>query len=150
MKTLIEDEFFIRNVIESIDNAVDAKDWAKARSFFTENIYVDFSSLAGGSAVEITSDQLIAAWEKNLYAGKKSFHLRGNHQITINGNTASDYSKAYAINAIDKGPVTGIWEIWGDYVYTLLKESDGWKVTGMTLLVVETRGDDKIRTYLEE
>ena len=148
MKTNREDEYLIRTVIDSIDNAVDAKDWARARSFFTQRIYTDFSSLGGGPAAEISSDGLISGWEQNLYADKKTFHLRANHAITIEGDTASDFSKAYAINSIDEGPVTGIWEIWGNYIYTLVRKNDSWKVTGMSLYVIQTRGDDKIRTYV--
>ncbi len=52
-------EWQIMNVIDGIDNAVDAKDWARARSFFTGIIYVDFSSLGGGNPSEMPADNLI-------------------------------------------------------------------------------------------
>jgi hypothetical protein len=141
-------EWQIMTVIDAIDNAVDAKDWAQARSYFTDIIYVDFSSLGGGKPAEIQADDLIAAWQTNLYAGKQSFHLRGSHAISINGETATDYSKGYAINTIDEGPVTGIWEIWANYSYTLVRAGDDWKVTGMSVYKVQTRGDDRIRAYV--
>jgi len=143
-------EWQIMNIIDGIDNAVDAKDWARARSFFTEIIYVDFSSLGGGNPTEMPADDLIGGWQRNLYAGKQSFHLRGNHMININGETATDYSKAYAFNAIDEGPVTGIWEIWANYSYTLVRADNDWKVTGMSVYKVQTRGDDNIRAYEPE
>jgi hypothetical protein len=143
-------EWQIMNVIDGIDNAVDAKDWTRARSFFTEIIYVDFSSLGGGNPAEMPADNLIDGWQRNLYAGKQSFHLRGNHMININGEAATDYSKAYAINSIDEGPVTGIWEIWANYSYTLVRADDDWKVTGMSVYKVQTRGDERIRTYVPE
>ena len=44
----IVDEWEIRHVVDEIDNAVDAKDWTKCRSYFLNEIYADFSSLAGG------------------------------------------------------------------------------------------------------
>lgn len=115
---------------------------------FTKKINVDFTSLTGGKPAQIMADELVGNWQKNLYAEKKSYHLRGNHRITVNSNRAEAFSKAYAINSIEKGAVSGIWEIWGDYENTLEKTGGGWKVSGMTLKVVRTRGDDKIRTYL--
>lgn len=148
MQTLAE--WQIINIIDGIDNAVDAKDWVKARSYFTEIIYVDFSSLGGGNPAEIQSDDLISAWQKNLYAGKKSFHLRSNHTVEVHEQTATDFSKAYAINSIDNGPVKGIWKIWANYAYTLVKQENEWKVTGMSLYVIQTRGNDAVRTYLPE
>lgn len=149
MKETILTQFQIQHVIDALDNAVDNKDWAKARTYFTERIYTDFSTLNGGEPAEMPADQLIQAWEKDLYVDKKTCHIRGNHETTlIDENTASDFSKAYAINAIDKGEVTGIWEVWGNYIYTLMKEGEDWKITGMSLYVIETRGDDAIRTYV--
>ncbi|WP_394347965.1 hypothetical protein [Ilyomonas limi] len=51
----------------------------------------------------------------------------------MNGETATDYSKSYAINTIDGGPVAGIWEIWANYSYTLVRAGNDWKVTGMSV-----------------
>lgn len=150
MKHVMEEEWQIQKIIDGIDNAVDAKDWGKTQSYFAHTIQVDFGTLGDGRSHEMPSADLIAAWSQNLYAGKKSFHLRGNHHIEINDNLASAFSKGYAFNAIDEGAVTGIWEVWGNYIYTLMKESDGWKVTSMTLQVIQTRGDDHIRTYMPE
>ncbi len=70
--------------------------------------------------------------------------------ININGEAATDYSKAYAINSIDEGPVTGIWEIWANYSYTLVRADNEWKVTGMSVYKIQTRGDDRIRTYVPD
>lgn len=147
-QNVLADETAIRSAIEEIDNAIDAKDWALARTCFAEKINIDFTSLDGGEPAQTTADALVDGWQESLYAEKKSFHLRGNHRIAVSGNQAKVSSKAYAVNAIDEGAVSGIWEVWGDYEHTLEKTPDGWKVTGMTLKVVKTRGDDRIRTYL--
>jgi len=144
------DETAIRFVVDEIDNAVDAKDWAKARTFFSDRVNTDFTSLAGGKPAQITADELVGGWRTNLYADKKSFHLRGNHRIQINGKRAEAFSKAYAFNLLEKGKVTGLWEIWGNYTHTLERTKDGWKVSGMTLNVIHKRGDDNVRTFVPE
>ncbi len=66
----LADEMEIRRVVDEIDNAVDAKDWAKARTFFADKVAVDFTSLAGGKPAQITADELVGGWRTNLYADK--------------------------------------------------------------------------------
>ncbi|MDQ3747550.1 MAG: nuclear transport factor 2 family protein [Acidobacteriota bacterium] len=144
----LADEMEIRRVVDEIDNAVDEKNWVRARTFFADMVTVDFTSLAGGKPAQITADELIGGWRTNLYSEKKSFHQRGNHRIEIDGKKAEVFSKGYAFNLIEKGKVKGLWEVWGNYTHTLEKTDNGWKVSGMTLTVAHTRGDDRVRTYL--
>lgn len=63
--------------------------------FFTEKINVDFTSMAGGKPAQMTAEEHVSGWQKNLYAEKKSYHLRGNQRITVSGNRAGAFSKAY-------------------------------------------------------
>ncbi len=144
----LADEMEIRRVVDEIDNAVDAKDWVRTRTFFADKVAVDFTSLAGGEPAQITGDVLVNGWRTNLYSEKKSFHQRGNHRIEINDDKAEVFSKGYAFNLIEKGKVKGLWEVWGNYTHTLEKTDNGWKVSGMTLTVAHTRGDDRVRTFL--
>ena len=144
----IADELEIRRIVDEIDNACDAKDWAKCREFFAPEVDIDFTSLAGGEPSRVKAEDLISAWEKNLYADKKSFHMRSNHRIEINQTSAEAFSKGYAFNLLENGEAAGLWEVWGEYVHRLERTDDGWKVSGMTLNVTHTRGDDRVRTYL--
>ena len=43
------DEAEIRRVVDGIDLAANAKDWALCRSYFTGEIFADFTSLASGN-----------------------------------------------------------------------------------------------------
>jgi hypothetical protein len=146
----IADEAEIRRVVDEIDNACDAKDWTKCRSFFADEIEVDFTSLAGGEPSRMKADDLIGAWNANLFAEKKSFHMRSNHRIEIEGNRAEVYSKGYAFNLLESGEVRGLWEVWGEYFHALEKTENEWKVSGMTLKVTHKRGDDRVRAFLPE
>jgi hypothetical protein len=143
----IADEAEIRRVVDEIDNACDAKDWTKCRSFFADEVDVDFTSLAGGEASRMKADDLIGAWETNLFAEKKSFHMRSNHQIEIEGTRAEVFSKGYAFNLLESGEAAGFWEVWGEYAHTLEKTENGWKVSGMILNVTHKRGDDRVREF---
>ena len=90
---LLTDIAEIIRVVDEIDNTVDAKDWTACRGYFLDEIYVDFTSLAGGSPGRIAADDLVGAWSTNLYSDKSSFHMRSNHEVTLEGDRAEVTSK---------------------------------------------------------
>jgi hypothetical protein len=144
------DEAAIRLATDEIDNSCDAKDWEKCRSFFADEVEVDFTSLAGGEPARIAADALIGGWKTNLFAQKKTYHQRGNHRIEIDGETATVFSKAYAFNLLESGEVTGLWEVWGNYTHRFNRTADGWLCTAMKLEVIHQRGDDRVRSFIPE
>jgi hypothetical protein len=110
---LLTDRAEVIRVVDEIDNTVDAKDWPACRSSFLEEIYVDFTSLAGGSPGRMAADDLVGAWSTNLYADKPSFHMRTNHRVTIDGDRAEVVSKGYALNILRRHTGSDLWEVWG-------------------------------------
>ena len=148
----LADEAEIRRVIDEIDRTVDEKDWAKCQSYFAEDIDVDFTSLAGGKPARIKSAELVGGWRTNLYAEKKSQHMRSNYRFNVTGDRAEVFSKGYALNILPMKTGGDLWEVWGDYRHTLERSSSGntWKVTGMTLAVAHARGNEKVRDFVPQ
>ena len=146
----ISDRTEIVLVVDEIDNAVDAKDWQRCRSYFTDEIYADFTSLAGGSPGNMAADDLVGAWATNLYADKLSHHMRTNHRVTIDGDRAEVFSKGYALNILHRPIGSDLWEVWGNYIHTLERTGEGWKCSGMTFVVTHARGNEMARDYLPE
>jgi outer membrane protein assembly factor BamB len=142
------DQDGIRRVVDEIDNAVDAKDWGLCRSYFLDEIYADFTSLAGGESGRIPADDLVGAWKTNLHPDKKSHHMRSNHRITVDGDRAESFSKGYALNILDRPTGSDLWEVWGNYVHTLERVSEGWKCSGMTFVVTHARGNEAARDFV--
>ena len=138
------DELNIQRIPTEIEVAVDSKNWVHARSFFTDQIRVDFSSLSGQPPATIAADDLIAAWSGNLGPNKQSRHQRGHGLITLDGDRASIYSQGYAWNRME-GNGDPLWEVWGNYTHTLKRTPDGWKVTGMTFEMTHERGNLWVR-----
>ncbi|MEL7115923.1 MAG: nuclear transport factor 2 family protein, partial [Pseudomonadota bacterium] len=138
-------------IADTIDAAVDAKDWPLARAQFTETITVDFTSLVGGEPATIPADGLIAGWSGNLSGEKESFHLRGNHRITFtSADAAVMQSHGYAWNKMPSGdlPENGgeaLWEVWGTYIHGFERTDAGWKVNAMTFTATAERGSDYVR-----
>lgn len=149
-ETLVDRAEMIR-IADAIDAAVDAKDWTAARTLFTDEVTVDFTSLIGGEPATIPADGLIAGWSANLTEEKESFHLRGNHRITFDGpDAAVMVSHGYAWNRMDTGALTenggeALWEVWGSYEHGFERTEAGWRVNGMTFTATAERGSDFVR-----
>lgn len=149
MTSHLADEREIIRVVDEIDNTVDAKNWAACRSHFTDEIDVDFSSLAGGKPARIKADQLVGGWQRSLYADKKSHHMRTNHRVSVNGDRATVFSKGYAFNLLPHQKTgSDLWEVWGDYQHAMERGPQGWKCAGMTLVVTHARGNEKARDFV--
>lgn len=146
----IVDEHEIVRAIAGIAIAVDGKDWDAVTSFFTEQIHVDFTSLAGGEPGMIASRDLAAGWSVALFDGKPSYHMYGNHRVSIQGDSAEVLSKGYAFNYLPIAAPDDLWEVWGDYVHTLQRIDGRWMVSGMTFRALYRRGNDEVRTYVPE
>jgi hypothetical protein len=127
---------------------VDAKDWPLYRSPFTEKIYADFTSLAGGEPGRIPADGLVGARRTNLHADKKSHHMRSNHSITLDGDRAEVFSKGYALNILERLTGSDFWEVWGNYTHTLERSPGGWKCSGMTFGVTHDWGNEMARDFV--
>ena len=150
METLVDHAEMVR-VADAIDAAVDAKDWVLARSLFTDEIRVDFTSLIGGEPATIPAAALIAGWSENLTAEKESFHLRGNHRITFEvDGSATMVSHGYAWNKMERGALAenggnALWEVWGTYEHSFVQTDAGWRVDGMSFFAKAERGNEFVR-----
>ncbi|WP_299690784.1 nuclear transport factor 2 family protein [uncultured Tateyamaria sp.] len=150
VETLVAQAEMVR-IADALDAAVDDKDWDRARSFFTDIIDVDFTSLVGGAPATIPADALIAGWSANLTADKTSFHLRGNHRVTFDDDsTATMLSHGYAWNRMERGALKAnggeaLWEVWGTYVHGFVQTDAGWKVDAMTFTATAQRGNAFVR-----
>ena len=144
------DEAEIRRVVDGIDLATDAKDWEICREYFTDEIFADFTSLAGGEPTRMPADDLVGAWKTNLYADKLSHHMRTNHRISLQGDQAEVFSKGYALNILKRDAGSDLWEVWGEYVHTLERTPEGWRCSGMTFNVTHARGNEMARLFMPD
>jgi ketosteroid isomerase-like protein len=134
----------IVRIVDAIDRATDARDWPLVRSFFADRLRADFASLTGEPAAEIAADDLVGGWAANLRGPKTSQHLRGNHQVALDGDRATCVSAAHAWNRME-GNGDPLWEVWGTYTHSLSRTAAGWRVDGMALEVTHQRGSPWVR-----
>lgn len=143
----IADELELMRVPTEIEIAVDRKDWARARSFFADQVRVDFTSLVGGQPATIPSDALMQGWSANLRGDKASLHIRGHALVTVSGDRATVHSNGYAWNRKPGAPDGSgdLWEVWGNYTHELQRTPQGWRVVGFTFTMTHERGSMWVR-----
>lgn len=144
----LSDRLKLAEIATQIEQAVDRKDWQRARSFFADQVRVDFTSLIGGEPATIPAQALVDGWAANLKGNKESLHMRGTPIITINGQSATAISNGYAYNKMSGAPDGSgdLWEVWGNYTHTFTRTNAGWKVSGFTFDKTHERGSSWVKS----
>lgn len=143
----LADRIAIIELVDNIFDSVDAKDWETAEALFTEKVRADFTSLAGGEAVELTNAELVGGWRAGMHAKKSSFHFAGHYNVAVADDEASVKIKGYTYNVLDESLGGAMWEVWGHYEFNVRRGVDGWKVAAMKHVALNTRGDIAVRTH---
>jgi hypothetical protein len=139
----------LRRLADELFIATDLKDWAAVRSLFVDgSIEVDMSSLAGGTTVQMTADQLVDGFRVGLHPEKVSHHLAANYRVRVEGDRAELWAHGYAWNRVPSLPAgRDLWETWGNYRLTYRRQAHGWRLDGFRYYSKLTRGDDGVRTH---
>lgn len=117
--------------------AADARDWSLCRSTFANEVYVDYTSLAGGEPATIPADALIASWEGLLPGFTATQHLLGSHVVDIQGDTAQCESHFQATHVLDDE----LWTLGGKYHFRLQHRADTWQISAITMIALWSVGD---------
>lgn len=147
---LVDDRIAITNLVDSVFDRVDVKDWEAVEALFTDKVLVDFTSLHGGEPAEITNVELVGGWRASMHAKKSSFHFIGQPRVAVTGDEASVRVKGYTYNLLDASLGGAMWEVWGRYEFAVRRTADGWKAASMTFVALNTRGDATVPTHVLE
>ena len=120
--------------------AADSRDWALCRSTFADEVYVDYTSIAGGEPATIPADALMDSWKDLLPGFTATQHLLGSHVVEMQGNIAKCDAHFQATHILDDE----LWTLGGKYHFQL-KDIDGtWHITAITMTALWSVGDQAI------
>lgn len=131
------DEAAIALIINSVATFADQGDFATLETLYTDEIQVDYTSLWGGDVQTHTPQSLITAWANVLPGFDQTYHDISNIQVAI----VDDSAIATANVIADHYLAADHWQVSGQYEYRLVKQSDRWQITHMTLNVTDEVGD---------
>lgn len=139
----LRDRIAITDVVNSVGTLADLKQWLQLQQLFADEVTVDYTSLFGGKAQTIPSEQLMSQWQSVLPGFDATQHLITNHQITINGDTATVIAYVRATHRLGDG----MWVVGGYYVDELVRTHNGWKLTAIQYNALYEEGD---RSLIEQ
>lgn len=112
-------------------NATDQRDWNAVKETFSTKVLLDYSSMTGNPATDLSPEQIVAAWQGILPGFEYTHHQLGNFETTIDRDKATVFCYGTADHYLsDKDG--NLWTVVGSYDFDLLKDSSGtWKIAGM-------------------
>jgi hypothetical protein len=118
----------ISDVINALFVATDARDWARVRRCFADQVTFDMTSLAGGEPATLTPEDIAAAWESGLAPIEAIHHQVGNLSVDVRDTeaTAACYGIAYHYRRTYSGRNTRVFV--GSYDFHLQLRDGGWRV----------------------
>ena len=126
--------------------AIDTKNWNGYADCFTDDGIVEIPvKLPDGTFVRHVGREgmadFVCGTETRPGLGRFVYthHLSGNHQVTIDGDTATTTSYTQAIHRFDDNP-SNVWELGGWYSCELRRVGSEWKFTKVHLDMIWEHG----------
>jgi hypothetical protein len=141
---LLLDYTEIVNAVNAVGITADRKDWQGCRTLFTDEVDIDYTSIAGGTPSSVKADALIESWRKALGGFKATQHAISNHRITINGDEADSFSYVHAMHYLPHDKGSNHWIVYGYYDHMLVRTPGGWKVKAMKFTVTYAEGNQQL------
>ena len=119
------------HTIQHLFLATDEKIWETVEEVFNTTVHLDYSSMTGNPASELSPNQITSTWKKVLPGFEFTHHQIGNLQTTLSDNTAHVFCYGTATHYLTNES-NNLWVVYGTYDFDLIKNQDGkWKITSM-------------------
>lgn len=105
------DRALISELLHSFARALDTRDWAAYANNYTEDGWLELPARPGAERRLLKRADMLERVPKSLAAYSGTYHLSGNHQITIDGDTAS--SRSYLLAAHVRATPDDHWDAGG-------------------------------------
>ncbi|TYA65948.1 nuclear transport factor 2 family protein [Seonamhaeicola marinus] len=121
----------IQEVITSLFVNTDKRNWAEVEAQFAPKVALDYSSMTGNKAEELTPTQITEAWKKVLPGFTHTNHQIGNFITTVKNASAKVFCYGTATHYL-KDSKGDVWIVVGSYDFNLEKSGSKWKIVSMT------------------
>ncbi|MEM7797895.1 MAG: nuclear transport factor 2 family protein [Chloroflexota bacterium] len=127
----------IIDTVNQMAFAADSHDWIRCRQRFADEVFVDYTSMAGGEPASIPADALIDSWKGLLPGFTATQHLLGTHVVEVDGNSAECLANFQATHILDDQT----WLLGGRYHFRLQMKGSRWQIAAITMTALWSVGD---------
>lgn len=127
------------NVFVNSDN----RNWKEVEAQFASKVNLDYSSMSGQPASEVTPEQITSSWKTVLPGFTHTHHQIGNFITEINGNKAHSFCYGTATHYLEDEN-GNVWTVVGSYDFDLENINGNWKITSMKFNYKYQDGNGKL------
>lgn len=139
----------ISEVIYRFSRAFDNHDWTLLRACFTDELDVNYQDFRNQPPAHITADRYVESRSQAL-TQLDTQHLSANHEITINNQQARCISSCIIYRRDPNLPSDNSFDTHCQYVHSLIKTREGWRINGIHQSVLWSVGNEKIHGYHQQ
>jgi hypothetical protein len=125
---------------------VDGRDWGLYRSIFADEVEIDFSSWDGSPARRMRADDWVAGVQPLFHGLDATQHSMSNPRVTIDGERATCVMYMQAVHVLANRGGDAEFTLGGYYTDQLVKTPAGWRLCGVKLTVLWSRGNRHVMT----
>lgn len=127
---IMNDTNKIQQTISNLFVNTDNKNWKEVEELFASKVTLDYSSMTGNPASEITPNEITTGWKTVLPGFEYTHHQIGNFITKLDGNKAHSFCYGTATHYL-KDENGNIWTVVGSYDFILKSIENNWKITSM-------------------
>lgn len=130
----------------------DARDWEGLRGLFAETVALDNTSLRGGNAATVSSDEVVAGWRQALQGLDVTQHLIANHQVEVDGDDATCIAYFQAVHRLATSHGDPLFTVGERYDFRLHRAGADapWRIGGLVATSLWTTGNQPIMQLAAE
>ena len=133
----------------TLDEAVDAKDWARVRRSFAPLVGVRIGVLVGDGAATLAVDDLVAGIAALNPSAKMSCHMLLNPIVTVTGDRATLRAKRHGwATCVHLTPPHH--ELWGLVHYGFTRSGGEWLIDDMGLVTLREVGNQQVALFRDD
>ncbi len=145
------DHLEICDVLARFAEGLDSRDFELYRSIMTDEVEIDYSSWRPDEPPRtVLADDWVARGARRMLGLDATQHSLTNIRTTIDGDTAVATAYVVAEHFLANNEGDSAFVINGYYRDTLVRTSDGWKLSGIALNVRWMAGNKAIMTLAAE
>ncbi len=133
----------IQETITKLFVNTDTRNWSKVESQFSPKVLLDYSSMSGNPATEVTPNEITTAWKGVLPGFTYTHHQIGNFITEINEDKAHSFCYGTATHYLEDEN-GNVWTVIGSYDFDLERNKDTWKITKMKFNYKYQDGNSKL------
>lgn len=119
----------IASCLHRLFTSTDRRDWTGVRACFADTVQFDMTSLAGGTPVVLTPQQITDAWEAALKPIEHVHHQVGNLEIHVREEVATAFCYGIALHHRIVANGDNVRRFVGSYDFELRALDRGWVIS---------------------